>query len=69
MSDVTRAQFSPDHQAVATGSDDGTVSLWDATSGDPIVAFDHGASQLDGPKALRLHDPTRRELNSIPEMS
>ena len=34
---ATAAQFTPDSKRLATGSQDGTITLWDIASGNPVI--------------------------------
>jgi len=47
-SGFTCVGFAPDGSCVATGSDDGVVTLWDAATGEALVAFDRHEGPVTG---------------------
>ncbi|KAK2829856.1 hypothetical protein FQN49_007191 [Arthroderma sp. PD_2] len=44
---ITSVAFSPDDNKIVSGSDDGTVRIWDVTTGHRIQAFSHSSSIND----------------------
>ena len=56
---VTAVSFSPDGNTILTASRDGTARLWNAASGDPLVApLNHGQDIL-----LRRDQPRRQNTS------
>ncbi len=51
---VTRILFSPDGKQVATASYDGTVKVWDSTTGNELMSFDHSSELGHGGSLFAL---------------
>ena len=56
---VSGVSFSPDGTRIATGSDDGTVKVWDARTGAPLLDLKDPTSGRSETKRLAWSDPGR----------